>query len=73
MKVSFAAMRVNARMTQKEVAKAIGVSNKTIQNWENNISAPNVLQYESLCKLYRCTKDDIFVPKILAKSEKANV
>lgn len=41
-KISLAAARVNAELTQKELAEKCGVSESTIINWENGKSLPNV-------------------------------
>lgn len=69
MKVSLKAMRVNAEMNQKEVARYIGISPATLVSWENNYTAPDALQLAKLCLLYGCNMDDIFLPDKLAKSE----
>lgn len=69
MQVSMKAMRVNARLTQNYVATAIGVTEKTLQNWESGVSAPDAIQFAQLCNLYKCSRDDIFLPDSLAKSE----
>ena len=42
---------------------------KTVQNWEKDLSAPDAVQFASLCRLYGCSRDDIFLPDELAKSE----
>lgn len=68
MKVTLKAMRVNANLTQKEVAEKIGVSSVTLVSWESNKTAPNITQLCKLCNLYRCSTDDIFLPSELAKS-----
>lgn len=70
LKVSLKALRVNANLNQKEVAKFIGVSPNTLVSWENNYTAPDALQLAKLCILYKCNMDDIFLPDKLAKSEK---
>lgn len=41
-KISLAAARVNAELTQKELAEKCGVSESTIINWESGKSLPNV-------------------------------
>ena len=41
-KISLAAARVNADLTQKELAEKCGVSESTIINWENGKSLPNM-------------------------------
>lgn len=53
-KISLAAARVNAKMTQDEVAKLMGKSNKTIGNWENGkqrIDAANLLMLAEIYKI----------------------
>ena len=51
-KISMKAARVNAGLSQKEVAKSLKVSNKTINNWENGISSPSAKYIDALCELY---------------------
>lgn len=51
-KISLAAARVNAELTQEQVAKSIGVSKNTIFSWEKGISSPKADQVDMLCKLY---------------------
>lgn len=53
MKISLAAIRVNADITQKELAKKMKVSNKTINNWETgkvNISKERLQEFCKECK-----------------------
>lgn len=61
--ISLAAARVNAKMTQNEVAKAIGVSGQTICNWENGKSEPTYKQARELSTLYGIDLDYIFLPQ----------
>lgn len=60
--ISLAAARVNAKMTQVEAAKALGVSNQTICNWENGKAEPSISQARELSKLYKMDLDFIFLP-----------
>lgn len=53
MEITLAAARVNAGMSQKEVAKVLEVSNKTVSNWENGITQPKSYQMTQLSKLYQ--------------------
>ena len=63
LKISLKAARVNAGLSQKEVAKALGVSNKTIHCWENGITSPSAKYIDALCDLYRVTYNDLnFLP-----------
>jgi len=57
------AARRNVKLTQKEAAERLGVSNGTVCNWENGISFPNIRQVEKICELYGVSYDDlIFLP-----------
>ena len=59
MKVSLAAMRINAELNQRCVAKAVGVDPSTLRKWEKRIVSPTFDQIMKLCKLYGCTVDDL--------------
>ena len=41
-KISMAAARVNAELTQKQLAAACGVSEATVIKWENGTTVPRV-------------------------------
>lgn len=63
MKISLAAARVNAGLTQKEAAVMLGVSNKTLAAWEKRESFPNAIQIQKICELYVVSYDNInFLP-----------
>ena len=62
MKVSLQAARVNANLTQDDVAKAIGKSKKTIVSWEKGRTEIDKANFEALCRVYKCGVDDIFLP-----------
>ena len=51
MKITLKAMRVNKGLSQTDVANALGVTVKTLQNWEANTTYPDVLQYSKLCSI----------------------
>ena len=62
-KITLKAARVNAGLTQKGAADKIGISNKTLHNWENGRSFPDVMQVNALCEAYGVLYDDIiFLP-----------
>ena len=71
LKITLAAARVNARLTQKEVGDRLGVSNKTICSWENGKSFPDAQQIDMLCELYGISYDNIiFLPSNSLKANK---
>ena len=63
-KISLEAARVNAGFDQKNAAKELGVSNKTLCNWEKYITFPNSVQVVKICELYQVPYDAVnFLPK----------
>lgn len=62
-RISLAATRVNARMSQKEWAEYIGVDLSTITNWEKGKTEPNVSQLRKMSEASGIPMDFIFVPE----------
>lgn len=62
-RITLRAARINAGITQRAAANAVGVSNKTMVKWEKGSSYPDVAQALQLCNLYSLPFDDIiFLP-----------
>ena len=62
-KITLEAARVNAGLSQKEVADKLKVSNRTVCNWENGNTFPSAEKIDALCKLYGIPYDNInFLP-----------
>lgn len=62
-KLSIKAARVNKGFSQKEAARRIGVSNKTLGNWENGITYPSADKIIAICELYGVSYDNLnFLP-----------
>lgn len=61
--ISLAAARVNAEMTQEEVAKALGVSKQTVVNWEKSRTEIDHSQAKKLSELYNMPLNNIFFGK----------
>lgn len=59
---SIKAARVNAGYTQKTAAEALGVSEKTVCNWENGFAIPMADKFVEMCRLYGVSVDDIILP-----------
>ena len=63
LRISLKAARVNADLSQKEVANILRVSNKTIHSWEKGDTFPSAGYINKLCKLYGVSYDNIiFLP-----------
>lgn len=62
-KMTLKAARVNSGLNQKDAAKRIKVSNKTLSHWEAGRSYPKADKIALLCTVYGVAYDDlIFLP-----------
>lgn len=59
MAIHLKAARVNAGLTQEEVAKALRISRNTVVNYETYRSKPDIETAVKLANLYGMTVDDI--------------
>ncbi len=59
LKISLASARVNAQLTQEDVAREMHVAKSTIVSWEKGKTAPTVTQADRLYALYNRPKDSI--------------
>lgn len=68
-KITMRAARVNADLTINEVAKELGISNKTLISWEKGKTEPTASQMLKLVSLYAMPMEFLILPKNLALSE----
>ena len=62
-RISLRAARINVGLSQKEAAEHLGVSNKTLGNWENGITFPPADKIVAICELYGVSYDYLnFLP-----------
>ncbi len=59
MKISLAAARVNAGLTQREAAEKIGVTRITIQNWESYKTSPDADAILRICEAYDISMNNL--------------
>lgn len=59
MAIHLRAARVNAGLTQAQVAEALGKSKNTIVSYEKYASKPDIDTAQNLASLYGMTVDDI--------------
>lgn len=59
-KITLKAARVNAGLTQEEVAKKMNISLPTIAKWESESGSIKMKYAKRLCELYKKNIDDIF-------------
>lgn len=69
-KISLAAARVNAGLTQKEAAEQLKISNSTLVKWEKGEAFPTADKIHEICDLYGTHYDHInFLPKRSLKAD----
>ena len=59
-KITVKAARVNAGLTQEELANKMGVHRSTISSWETNPSTMQSKEAELLCKILNISISKIF-------------
>lgn len=59
MRITLASARVNKKLTQEQLGKAVGVSKKTVQNWEKGKSKPSIDKIEKICTVLEMNYDNI--------------
>ena len=52
-------LRCERRMTQQELAKAVGVSKASVSHWEAGASQPSLSVALELAELFGCTLDQL--------------
>lgn len=60
--ITLKAARVNAGLTQTDVAKAIGKSKSTVLKWEKGKCDIDIKSFYKMCKLYHVTPELILLP-----------
>lgn len=61
-RISMAAARVNAGLTQEDVAKIMKISKATIINWEKGRIIPKPAQFKMYCEVVGIDEDLISLP-----------
>lgn len=59
MKVSMKAARVNANLSQGEMARLMGKSQNTLIDWEKGRKKPRVDELQKYCEICGCDMSDI--------------
>lgn len=67
-KLTLAAVRVNANMSQEKLAAELGVSRKMVADWEAGKAEMRPAYLMAICYLTGFSVDDISLPERSAKS-----
>lgn len=62
-KITLEAARVNAGLTQSQLAKEMGVSRQSVFDWENGKREMKTAYVYAFCQLTGFSVDDILLPK----------
>ena len=62
-KITIEAARVNAGLTQEELANKMGVSKQTVFDWENGKREIRTAYLYALCHITGFEEDDFILPK----------
>lgn len=60
-----AKLRKENNMTQQDLAEKLGVSDRTVGNWENGRNLPDVSLFKPLCNLLNITVNDLISGEII--------
>ena len=52
-------VREGARMTQQELATALGINRSTVAMWETGQSHPRAQKLQELARVFGCTVDEL--------------
>lgn len=64
--------RKKKKMTQSELAYKLGVTDKSVSNWENGRNMPDLSLFKPLCELLNISINDLISGEIVAEKEYKN-
>lgn len=59
LKITLASARVNAGLTQDQASQEIGVTKKTLSNWERGVTVPSTDKIDVICNTYGVSYDNL--------------
>ena len=59
--ISIKRLRIQAKLTQEDVAKALNIRQSTVSMWENGKNVPRSEMLPKIARLFDCTIDELFV------------
>lgn len=62
LRITIAAARKNAKLTQLDVANNLNVTRQTVINWESGKTKPDAGEYKKLAKLYNMPMNFLALP-----------
>lgn len=65
-------LRKEKKMTQKELADKLNVTDRAVSHWENGRRLPDVALYKTICELFDITVNELLSGEKLSKEESIN-
>ena len=69
MQITLKAARINAGLSQTEVAEKLNRTKETISKWETGKVKLKAIDFQQLCNLYKIEMPNVFLPGQFALSE----
>jgi transcriptional regulator with XRE-family HTH domain len=63
MKITLAAARVNAGLSQREAAKLLGITHGTLRNYEHGKQVPSWTTVKEMERIYGISADNMIIEK----------
>lgn len=71
---AFIAMcRKRKKLTQLELAEKLGVTDRSVSNWENGVCLPDASLYRSLCDILQISINELFAGEFICDENYKNV
>ncbi|MCR4834544.1 MAG: helix-turn-helix domain-containing protein [Butyrivibrio sp.] len=64
-----ATCRKRSKLTQFELAERLGVTDRSVSNWENGICLPDASLYRSLCEILQVSINELFEGEYLCEED----
>ena len=61
--------RKDKKLTQMELAEILGVSDRSVSNWENGICLPDASLYRTLCDILGISINEMFVGEFICDDQ----
>lgn len=68
--VFIAECRKGKKLTQRELAEKLGVTDRSVSNWENGVCLPDASLYRALCDILQISINELFAGEFICEDYK---
>ena len=65
--------RKKKKLTQRELAEKLGVTDRSVSNWENGVCLPDAGLYRSLCDILQISINELFAGEFICENNYKNI